>query len=374
MFEVLLNTARNNFVAHQREEEIQYLDIDPEEYVMLRDDKNPMGLELLKAILEKLKIPNWDVDEGTLRIVRISEAPGVRRNFSLAITSDTRRFHLKIYRDFEGELDELDMGSSRGICAAINQVEQTIYDIRERKIREAELRRLAAIEEEKRREREELENILLKVEQINTKCRSLYSKELSAAQIGEDLLSEARDYIVSKVARLPQNMISMPVNEIESVREKFEGKQFKIIDHVPCQFDEENSLIHVSNKFITNCIHGKNFISPVCSVVGYESESRSLVLTSVGESSSDSSHVASHQGLSARRLDRLRDPLEEAEKLLQIANDLNTNMKSDEAKISILSTSLQASSFEALRVSIDAELAYLAENVKLLVWNNQNVT
>jgi len=118
---------------------------------MLRDDKTPMAAELLRAILEKLKIPNWEVDDGTLRIVRISETPSVRKNWSLAMTYDTRRFHLKVYRDFEGELDEIDLASSRGLCAAISFVEQTIHDIRERKIREAEMRRLAALEEERRR-------------------------------------------------------------------------------------------------------------------------------------------------------------------------------------------------------------------------------
>jgi hypothetical protein len=139
MFKDLLNTARNNFEAHRREQEIRNLDIDPEEYVMLRDDKSPIAVDLLKAILEKLKLPNWEVDDGTLRIVRISEFPSIRKNWSLALTSDTRRFHLKVYRDFESELDEIDLASSRGICAAINFVEQTICDIRERKVREEEI-------------------------------------------------------------------------------------------------------------------------------------------------------------------------------------------------------------------------------------------
>ncbi len=366
MFKDLLNAARSNFAAHQREEEIRHLDIDPEEYVMLRDDKTPMAAELLRAILEKLKIPNWEVDDGTLRIVRISETHSLRKNWSLAMTSDTRRFHLKVYRDFEGELDEIDLASSRGLCAAISFVEQTIHDIRERKIREAEMRRLAALEEERRRRQEELENIISTVDQINEIHRNQYLKELSAAKLGEELLSSATEYIAYKVDAMQQTQIALPTgDDISSVQRKFDGKQFKIIDNVPCEFDEANSVINVSNRFIKSCIEGKNFISPALSIVKYEPETRSLVLSTAEKSDA-------YFNDSTRQFNGLANPLLEAERLLSRAAETEAKMKSDVAKISVLSVYLEVSTFKDLRPSIDSVLAGISENVNLIIWNAKN--
>lgn len=372
MFKDLLNTARSNFAAHQREEEIKHLDIDPEEYVMLRDDKSPMAAELLRAILEKLKIPNWEVDEGTLRIVRISEVPGIRRNWSLAMTSDTRRFHLKVYRDFEGELDEVDLASSRGICAAINFVEKTIQDIRERKIREAEMRRLAAIEAENRRKQEELESILAKIDLANEKCRSLYSKELSAAKLGEELLASAIEYINHKVDIMPQAMVSLPVADITAVKNQFGTLQFKIIDNVPCQLDLEHSSLQVSNKFIKNCIEGRNFVTPICSIASYDEADQRFDLVALGQSGEPVMASGQNHSVLSRQLEGYSTPLDRATKLLSMANELEAKMKGDVAKISVFSNYSEISTFKDLMKSIDIVLAHIAENVKLIVWNNAN--
>ncbi|MEN9544538.1 MAG: hypothetical protein RLZZ598_1371, partial [Pseudomonadota bacterium] len=64
------------------------------------------------------------------------------------------------------------------------------------------MRKLAAIEEGRRRQKEELANIIAKVEQINNKYQNLYSKWLSAAQLGEELLASAEDYITRKAASM----------------------------------------------------------------------------------------------------------------------------------------------------------------------------
>jgi hypothetical protein len=373
MLNDLLNTARNKFAAHQREKEIRHLDIDPEEYVMLRDDKTPMAEELLSSILEKLNIPNWMVDEKTLRIVRISEAPGARRNWSLALTSDTRRFHLKVYRDFGGDLDEIDLASNRGLCSAICFVEQTIHDIRQRELQAAEMRKLAAIEEGRRRQKEELANIIAKVEQINNKYQNLYSKWLSAAQLGEELLASAEDYITRKAASMPQTQIVLSIDDdIISVRQQFEGKQFSIIDNVPCEFDIASSEIHASNRFIKNCIEGRNFIYPICPLIQYEPETRSLILSTVGKPDRDLSAYEHLQGFTNGRLGNLTNPLAEAERILSWVTDLDENVSGDVAKISVLSIYSEVSTFKELMQSIDSLLTKIADNVDLIIWNDKN--
>jgi len=374
MFKDLLSAAKNNFVAHQREEEIRNLDIDPEEYVMLRDDKSQMAIELLNAILEKLKISNWEVDEGTLRIVRISEGPSVRRNWSLAMTSDTRRFHLKVYRDFEGELDEIDLGASRGICAAISFVEKTIQDIAERKLREAEIRRLAALEEERRRKQEKLEKITLTVEQINEKYRSIYAKELSASKLGDEFLKSANEYILHKVSLLPQVQVSLPVgDDALSVKQKFEGGKYKIIDNVPCAWDEENCVVIVSNQFIRNCIEGKNLIFPKCSFVQFESES-SRIVSSLIEESSFNQNVREQRSVMVdpRPILSLTEPLDQAERIFMSTAEQDSNMDGNLAKISLLSIYAEVSNFKDLMKTIDHLLDGFSENVNLIVWNSKN--
>lgn len=373
MFKDLLNKAKAEFTAHQREEEIKHLDIDPEEYVMLRDDKNSMGVDLLKSILEKLQTTDWDVDERTFRIVRHSESAGFRREWSIALTSDTRRFHLKVYRDFDGELDGLDLGLCRGICAAIKYIDLAIQDIYERKIKEAEMRRLAAIEEENRRKQEELKNIQTTVEQINETCRNLYLRDLNSEKLGKNILTSAAEYIIHKVKTMPQTLVSLQVDDIASVRAQFGESQFKIIDNVPCKLDEENMLIHVSNRFIVECIDAKNFVVPIRSDVRYEAETGTFVHSLINQSGEALQSCSQHYGMQSGRIDARTDPLKKAKELLLKVKDFEMRMQTDVPQISLLAIKSESSSFKEVMKSIDVLLAYINENVKLIVWKNNQL-
>ncbi len=388
MFKVLLSTARSNFTAHQREEEIRHLDIDPEEYVLLRDDKTEMAVELLKAILEKLKVPKWEVDEGTFRIVRISESLSTRKSWALALTSDTRRFHLKVYRDFDGELEEVDLGACRGICAAIDFVEKQIQTICERKMQEAEMFRLAAAEqerlrkeeelariaaaheEERLRKEEELASIVAKIEQINQKCRSIYAKELAASKLGEELLIRATDHIALKVAKMSQAQVILPAgDDVLSVKSKFEGKRFKLIDNVPCEFNDESNCINVANAYITSCIDGRNLILPKCAEFIYIDEAHELVMNYVD---ADLPSSIQDDRLPPRTINVRTNPLIEIDKILTKVERMELNARSDLANISIFSIDLKISSFKELIKTIDRVLGEIEENVNLIIWNENN--
>lgn len=398
MFKDLLNSAKTNFEAHQRAEEIRHLDIDPEEYVMLRDDKSPMAVEVLKAILEKLNLPNWEVDEGTSRIVRISEAQGYRKNWSLALTSDTRRFHLKIYRDFETDLEGVDLIASRGICAAISFVEATIQELYERRIREAEVRRLALLEEEKRRKEEELAKIRAKVEHVNRTFLSIYDKELSAFKLGEAIIDSAARYISDKVDALPQAEISLPTGNLQEARERFAGEQFKIIDNVPCKLDEETGSIKISNSFIKHCISAKNHIEPKCGELQFNEETQELVVSfkdssgslippknvyhepviskppilSLGLRQKSSIRSSHHIGMQARTNEQALDPLQEITNLSAQYEQIDASTREDNAKISVLAIYSETSSFRDLLAPINKLLSSIAENVSLIAWNSKN--
>jgi len=381
MFKELLNTAKNKFDAHQREEEIRYLDIDPEEYVMLRDDKNSIAFELLEAILEKLKIPNWEVDSATLRIVRISEASSGRKTWSLAITSDTRRFHLKVYRDFEPDLVDIDLASSRGICTAITFIEKKILDIREQKIREEERKRLAALEEERRHKQEELAEILGKVQQVNDQLMSIYNKKLSSAKLGEEFLARATEYISQKVSQLKQEEVALTIEgDIYEIKERFQGSLFKIIDEVPCQLDERSSLIKVSNSFINYCVCGKNLVQPACEILEYIQDTRSLVLRYECKNKDElqdqysyekyNNQMISH--IEPKTLSHSSNPLTDVETIFKRIHGQNLITKSDVANISLFDIDTKVANFNDMIKFIDNMLARFAQNVNLIAWNQKN--
>lgn len=420
MFKDLLNSAKSNFEAHQRAEEIRHLDIDPEEYVMLRDDKSPMGVDLLRAILEKLNLPNWEVDEGTTRIVRISETPGYRKAWSLALTSDTRRFHLKIYRDFESDLQGVDLIASRGICSAIKFVEATIQDLYEQRIREAELRRLALLEEEerriqeeelyrlelleeeKRRKEEELTKILAKVEHINKILHSIHSKELKSFKLGEEIIQKSVKYIADKVDTLPQAEISVAVANLQETQEKFTDEQFKIIDNIPCTLNESADSIKISNKFIKHCINAKNHILPKYREIQFNEATKEFVfkskesdeslissqgadnesyvtrtpistLNSTRESSIPlSKTIQVHVQKKVHKIQATVDPLQEITNLLMRYEQKDQSTRDDMAKITVLNIYLETSTFDDLMVPINEMLSSIAHNVSLLAWNSIN--
>jgi len=398
MFKDLLNSARSNFEAHQRAEEIRHLDIDPEEYVMLRDDKSPMAVELLKAVLEKLNLPKWEVDEGTSRIVRISEVQGSRKNWSLALTSDTRRFHLKIYRDFDADLEEIDLVACRGICAAINFVETTIQELHERRIREAEIRRIALIKEEIRRKKEEFAKIQAKVEHVNKTFLSIYAKELNSFKLGETIIESAIRYISDKVDTLPHAEILLPAGNLQNTLIQFAGEQFKIIDNVPCKLDEATGAIRISNSFIKYCVNAKNHIEPKCGELKFNEETKELVISfkdsngiQVGpqkvyrEPASSREPILSfslrqkssipsphHIGIQARTIELVSDPLQEITNISAKVEQIDASMRDEGAKVSVLSIYLETSSFRDIIAPINNLLSSIAENVSLIAWNSKN--
>ena len=100
----ILDQAKAKKAAHTRSLEIKSLELTPEEYMLLREDKNPLGLELMYSILEKIPDCGWTVDDSTFRFVRASKSEmgrGFQRgSFSIALTSGTKRFFIKAFRDY----------------------------------------------------------------------------------------------------------------------------------------------------------------------------------------------------------------------------------------------------------------------------------
>jgi len=107
----ILQQAQTQKAAYDRQEELRLLDLTAEEYMLLREDAEQIGVEILQSIAAKIDKPLWKIDSKTRRLCRTSSASRLRSSYldsaqySLAITSNSRRFFIKLYRDHE-EFDE----------------------------------------------------------------------------------------------------------------------------------------------------------------------------------------------------------------------------------------------------------------------------
>lgn len=103
----LLSEAKAAKTQHDREIEIANVDLTPEEYMLLREDDQHDGLSLLQAICEKLENSGWVVDSNTRRLCKRSVSSARPNQYSLALTSNSRQFFLKVYRDYDEFPDDI---------------------------------------------------------------------------------------------------------------------------------------------------------------------------------------------------------------------------------------------------------------------------
>jgi hypothetical protein len=220
-------------------------------------------------------------------------------------------------------------------------------------------------------------------------------KEISAYKLGEELLSSAITYISQKVSKLDQTEIIMPVEvENEEINHKFNENKYGILDFVPCKIDEDNSSISISNAFINHCINPENLVRPKCITVEYIADTRSLIVSYLGQDAtapidptsiinrSDRTTISlnrdqslrryQYDGLSPRTSRNLADPLSEVEKILIEAERLSSSTKDDLARVSILGINTETTNLKDLIKIIDDVLSKISENVNLLLWNKKN--
>ena len=134
----LLQQAQNQKAVFDREEELRNLDLSPEEYMLLREDSQQIGVEVLQAIAEKIGKEEWLVDPQTRRLCRtsaittryIQNRTRIRTTltasqFSLAITSNTKRFFIKLYRDFD-EFDEAILANAESLISCVQLIDDEL--------------------------------------------------------------------------------------------------------------------------------------------------------------------------------------------------------------------------------------------------------
>jgi hypothetical protein len=134
----LLQQAQNQKAVFDREDELRNLDLSPEEYMLLREDSQHIGVEVLQAIAEKIGKEEWLVDPQTRRLCRTSVVTArsmqnrtrtrtalTTSQFSLAITSNTKRFFIKLYRDFD-EFDEAILANAESLISCVQLIDDEL--------------------------------------------------------------------------------------------------------------------------------------------------------------------------------------------------------------------------------------------------------
>jgi len=258
----ILDQAKAKKVAHDRSLEIESLELTPEEYMLLREDKNPLGLELMHSILEKIPDCGWAIDESTFRFVKISKPEmghGFQRtSFSIALTSNTKRFFIKAYRDYP-ELSEFDLIKFQKLTLAIYAINDEIGQIINRKRIVEERRRQEAVLIEQQRqaeivrlEKEEEEAVQREILEIKERLlliKDVEKKSAKESDLQSNRITKILDDLCSNLSP-EQHVIYLKMSELPD-------KEYQIIDDIPCRttFDENKSpVMSISASHIKSCI------------------------------------------------------------------------------------------------------------------------
>lgn len=361
----MLEAAKLLEAAHRRQQEILGLDLNPEEYMLLREDKSQLGLELLDAILEKMGNTEWVVDRSTHRLMRKSTSNssngkfsrfGSQLNgssqgqFSIGLTSNSKRFFLKVYRDYL-ELSEFDLVKSRFITDAIKVLDQKILSIEAQREQEKYL----AIEAESIAIVRESQLIQALLDQVHELDRLAFFS-------GEERIQRLTEFVLEFSNGLPN--AEVVIDELDFSNQE----SYEIVDDVPCKntLDYQNNKIirSISNSYIQKCINFVNLIRVEPIEFSCRQSDGYINISGLNQRQ----HDAVYQFWSnepnfikkpySHALAILRENLSRA--VLQI--------KPTKTLISIWDLEFDGESEEAIIASLKFKINEMAENVRVLQW------
>jgi len=283
----ILDQAKAKKAAHTRSLEIESLELTPEEYMLLREDKNPLGLELMYSILEKTPNCGWTIDDSTFRFVRASKSEigrGFQRaSFSIALTSGTKRFFIKAFRDYP-ELAEFDLIKFPTVTLAIYAINDEIEQIENRKRIAEERRRQEAILAEQQRqaeiarlEQEEIDAVKREMSELRERLfliKGVERKSAEESDIQAIRINKIVDNFCSDLS-LEEHIIYLEMNELPQ-------KEYQIIDDIPCRTTlDENKfpVTSISASHIKGCIDVRGILQESSCSCAYDENSNVLVFS-----------------------------------------------------------------------------------------------
>ena len=256
----ILQQAKIQKAAYDRQEELRLLDLTGEEYMLLREDAEQIGVEILQSIAAKIDKPLWKIDSKTRRLCRTSSASTLRSShldsaqYSLAITSNSRRFFIKLYRDHE-EFDEAILATAKTLLSCVQLIEDEI---------EA---RVARKEQVKQNElnayRSECQQLVDKVNAVLTSEIASFNLAISSAiKLQEKAFEFSKD-----ICQSPDERSVILTKQYQTLYDKdaiveLNGEFLSEIDGVVCKlenYSDYSADLSVSISHIYKCLPAPNF-------------------------------------------------------------------------------------------------------------------
>ncbi|NQW58395.1 MAG: hypothetical protein HQ456_06765 [Polynucleobacter sp.] len=383
----LLDQAKAKKAAHIRLLQIESLELTPEEYMLVREDKNRLGLELMYSILEKIPDCGWTVDDSTFRFIRTSKSEmgrGFQRaSFSIALTSGTKRFFIKAFRDYP-ELSEFDLIKFPTITLAINAINDEIDNIENRKIIAEERRRQEAILVEQQRqvviarlEQEEVEAVKQELSEIRE--RLLLIKEVEKKSVEESNLQSIR---INKILDDFCSNLSIEEHVIYLEMSELPQKEYQIIDDIPCRttLDENKFLVtSISASHIKGCIDIRGILQEGACRCDYDVNSNVLGFSCSPTNNSiladvlkDFDGVSSSSRIVSIRFLKSVNLSTQLHKINVIIRDSMDKFLIVRSGVSVLDKSYIDVSDSDISLVIRERVEHYVENVNTIIWSANN--
>ena len=230
----------------KRDAELRDLDLTPEEYMLLRDDDQELGVDLLQAILEITNQSSWRVDNNTRRLCRIDEVQsGYKQSNRLAITSNSRQFFLRFFGDKETVLPDTIFATCTSIVEAISLVDCAFEELRKGEIirfAESAFKRLRAYEDS-----------IASLEDSLSKFQSEYNQRVDGFNKRIAMLVEKFEN-KSMFCTTERKTIAVNFSVPQQTATKYlgEGRYLALLDGVCCQL-ENLQQVHLENSICMVC-------------------------------------------------------------------------------------------------------------------------
>lgn len=269
----LLSIAQEEKKQHDRAEEIKDLDLTPLDYQLVRDNKDKRSIEFLEALIERIGLPNWVVQESTQRIARTENQTFGRVKDILVITGNTRRFFLRIFSDrVQKYFREQEFVNLTHITEVFAKVEDELKYvercyIEEQEAQERERLRLEEIKlnEEKRRLSEIRERCRSEVVSVNENLRKKL-KELAIASEKNRIVANKCIELVKGICSKEQdksvklmdvNIAQLPAQTAEFIL-KEKSIAFALLDNVCCKVEKitpDKATLSINPRDIYKCLN-----------------------------------------------------------------------------------------------------------------------
>jgi len=268
----LLSIAQEEKKQYDRAEEIKELDLTPLDYQLVRDNKDKRSIELLEAVIEKVCLPNWGVQESTQRIARTETQAIGRAKDILVITGNTKRFFIKVFNEriskFFREEEFVNLTKLTEVFAKVEDEIKYVENcyVKEQEAQERERLRLeeAAANEEKRRLFEIHEQCRKDVVAANEDFRNKL-KEIALAidehqsvthkcvEVIKNICIKEQDY---PVKLMDVNISHLPTDIADLVRDQG-SSTYTLLDNICCRIDRtsiDNATLSINPRDIYKCM------------------------------------------------------------------------------------------------------------------------